>query len=98
MTPEIERKGTLAVITGASRGIGAELIRTFAAGGYDIVTYARHKEDLQALRDEVINRFGVDFHFQIIDAADVEEVRAFGAYVKELGKPDRKSTRLNSSH
>ncbi len=85
--PINHRSGTLAVITGASRGIGAELISAFAAGGYDIATYSRTEESLQALSDEVTKSHGVAFHYQVRDASVSGDVRGFGEFVLGLGKP-----------
>ena len=43
----------VAVITGASRGLGATLSRFLAAEGYDLVLVARGAQDLIPLRNEV---------------------------------------------
>jgi short-subunit dehydrogenase len=43
----------VAVITGASAGIGTELARIFAAHGHDLVLVARREGRLQALADEI---------------------------------------------
>ncbi|NNG15816.1 MAG: SDR family oxidoreductase [Gemmatimonadales bacterium] len=49
-----------ALITGASSGIGLELARLFAAGGYDLVLVARRNEALLALAEDFHTRHGVD--------------------------------------
>ena len=43
----------VALITGASSGIGRELARVFAANGYDLVVTARRADKLQEISDEV---------------------------------------------
>jgi uncharacterized protein len=45
----------MALITGASSGIGAELARIHAAAGGDLVLVARRQERLEALKSEISN-------------------------------------------
>ena len=43
----------LALITGASMGLGAEFARLFASEGYDLVLTARSGDRLNALKKEI---------------------------------------------
>ena len=45
--------GKVAIVTGAGRGIGAEIARTFADAGADVVLAARTKEQLDAVAEDV---------------------------------------------
>jgi hypothetical protein len=55
-----EGKGRIALITGASAGIGAELARVFAAHGFSVVLTARRAERLTALAKELEGTYGVE--------------------------------------
>jgi len=48
-----------ALITGASSGIGLELVRVFAANGTDVILSARSEDKLVALAKEVTEEHGV---------------------------------------
>lgn len=43
----------VALITGASTGIGYEMAKVFAAKGYDLVIVARTAKNLKALQDDL---------------------------------------------
>lgn len=78
-------KDSLAVITGGSRGIGAELIRVFAANGYHIATYGRNEQRLKQLKQEIERTFKVQLNYSLIDAASAQAVREFGNWCLNLG-------------
>jgi short-subunit dehydrogenase len=58
-----------AVITGASRGIGAEYARALAAQGYDLLLVARDKTLLDQLAEDVHHIYSVQVWTETLDLA-----------------------------
>ena len=69
----------LALVTGASSGIGEVLARCFAKAGYDVVLVARSADKLKALAQELQSAHGIR---AVVQAADLS---APGAAVKLFG-------------
>ena len=68
-------KRPLAVITGASSGIGAEFARQLAARGYDLLLMARREDRLRMLAGELAAAHGVFVDILTVDLT-VDEDRA----------------------
>ncbi|WP_157961463.1 glucose 1-dehydrogenase [Microvirga flavescens] len=68
-------KGKVAVITGASRGLGKPMAKGLAAAGAHVVLMARDEEKLKAVRDEIADAGG-KAAVLAVDLADEEAIRA----------------------
>ncbi|MCL7969915.1 MAG: SDR family NAD(P)-dependent oxidoreductase [marine benthic group bacterium] len=81
--------GWLALITGASAGIGEASARRFAAEGADLVLWARREERLKALAEELQAARGVKVHTRCVDVRDRDAVDdASARLLCEIGTPD----------
>jgi uncharacterized protein len=67
-------KGT-ALITGASSGIGAELAKLCAAGGYDVVLVARQRAALEQLALTLASAHGIIARALVADLAEPDAAR-----------------------
>lgn len=77
----------LLVVTGGSKGIGKAILEKFAAGGFDICTCARNKNDLEALSLDLASRYSVKVFYLVADMSVKVEVKAFTDYIGSLGRP-----------
>jgi NAD(P)-dependent dehydrogenase (short-subunit alcohol dehydrogenase family) len=83
------RQGTIAVITGASSGIGAATAEAFAARGCRLVLGARRAGALDEVRERVMRRYGVEAVAMRCDVRDADDVcRLANAAVERFGGID----------
>lgn len=81
--------GDVALVTGASRGIGAASARALAAAGADVVLAARSEDRLEDVAAEIESEHGVRAVAAPTDVRDPEAVAAtVDAAVDELGRLD----------
>lgn len=80
---ELNLKGRVAVITGASKGIGKGVARAFAAEGVNIALIARGREALVMAAEEIAGQFGVQALPVECDVTDTASVRAAAGEVSQ---------------
>ena len=87
MARRSEHSGRTALITGASSGIGAELARCFAKGGFDLVLVARSADKLRALASELEAAFGVAVRVQPSDLSQPNAAAALPTRQRATTEP-----------
>ncbi|MFX1677903.1 SDR family oxidoreductase [Mitsuaria sp. CC2] len=88
MSYSIDLEGRVALVTGASSGLGAQFARTLAKSGACVVLAARRVDRLKDLRAE-IEAGGGDAHVVQMDVTDLESIAAAVARAEtEVGTLD----------
>jgi NAD(P)-dependent dehydrogenase (short-subunit alcohol dehydrogenase family) len=84
----LDLSGRVALITGASSGLGAQFARTLSKAGAAVVLAARRVERLKTLRAE-IEAAGGDAHVVGLDVTDLSSIKAAVAHTEtEMGSID----------
>jgi len=81
MSYNIDLSGRVALITGASSGLGAQFAKTLAQAGAAVVLAARRVERLKTLRAE-IEAEGGDAHVVGMDVTDIDSIKAAVAHAE----------------
>ncbi len=76
---DLDLKGKLALVTGASKGIGAAIAVELAKEGCDLFLAARSAEQMQALKRELEGEYGVKVAVRACDLSKHEDVLALAA-------------------
>jgi len=71
----------IAVITGASSGIGKVYADRFAKRGYGLLLVARRKDRLDALSTELQQKYGVKVDVLVADLANVDDLKKVGTAI-----------------
>ena len=88
MSYNIDLSGRVALVTGASSGLGAQFARTLAKAGAGVALAGRRVERLKTLRAE-IEADGGDAHVVALDVTDHDSIKAAVAHAEtEMGTLD----------
>lgn len=81
--------GQLAIVTGASSGIGEAIARRLGSEGANLVLWARRGERLARLAEEIAAESGVSVDTGVVDVRDRDAVQGEAArLMSALGTPD----------
>jgi NAD(P)-dependent dehydrogenase (short-subunit alcohol dehydrogenase family) len=75
--------GQIAVVTGASKGIGYCVAKELAEAGAHVIAVARSAAGLQKLRDENNGTTKDRFTLKAVDLADMDAIDALGTFVAD---------------
>ena len=84
----MEKKNKIALVTGASGGIGLEFARQLAARNYDIVLVSRNKEKLAKVKAELETQYNVKGHIIPCDLSRPGSARNLYDNYKQAGIGD----------
>ena len=88
MAYSIDLSGRVALVTGASSGLGAQFARTLARAGAGVVLASRRLEKLKELRARMEGEGG-DAHVVELDVTDLDSIKAAVAHAEtEMGSID----------
>ena len=92
----VDLTGKIAVVTGASAGIGVETARALAAAGAHVVLAARNAERTEAAAESIRERVpGAELEVGTLDLTSLDSVRAFAAWY--LGHHDELQLLVNNA-
>ena len=97
MSYHIDLSGRVALVTGASSGLGTQFAKTLASAGAAVVLAGRNMERLKTLRAE-IEGDGGDAHVVVLDPTDVASIKSAVAHAEtEMGTLDILVNNLGAS-
>ncbi len=81
-SPDITKR-PVALITGASSGLGAEFARQMAARRYDLLLVARREEQLRTLAQRLSHEHGIEADYMIADLANERDLETVAERVSD---------------
>lgn len=75
--------GKVALVTGASSGLGVQFAKALAGQGANIAIVARRQEKLEVVKAEIASEYGVDVFATTCDVLNVEAIKQAVAAIKD---------------
>lgn len=73
----------VAVISGGTKGIGKSCLEKFASKGYDIATCSRNQDDLEGIKTEIEEKYGVKVFIKALDVSNKTELETFAKEIQD---------------
>lgn len=81
--------GDVAIVTGASSGLGVQFAKALANQGAKIALFARREEKLKEVAEEIKNEFGTEVRYYVTDVTDSAKVdENVSKVIEDFGKVD----------
>jgi short-subunit dehydrogenase len=84
----MEQERSVALVTGASSGIGAAISQRLARDGRDVVLVARRKERLDAVKRKIEAETGVTATVMVVDLTEKDQLRGLEEYLAKDPRVD----------
>ena len=86
MAYSFDLSGRVAMVTGASSGLGAQFAQTLSRAGASVVLASRRVDKLEALRETIVSEGG-SAHVVALDVSDTASIRAAVAQAEAAAGP-----------